>query len=236
MTYIQNSRGADYRGILLIVLLLLFALVYNRRALFPRWYPDETVQARSPGDRRAEQPWNRSRADSAASLVRDGDLVLRSGGDAISGLFRRVNSRDKSYSHAGLVFFENGYPFVYHCTGTSADPYALLRRDSLSRYIGPSENLAYAVYRYGLGRRQVENLHDVAIRYFRERRHFDPRFDLATDTALYCTEFVYKAVMEATGDRKYFSLTSTSDFSFVAPDNLYNRPGIRLVCKIAYIQ
>lgn len=236
MQHSDDHKNRNFQGILLLALLLLFAIAYNRRALAGYIDPQPDAPEESPAARRAANSWNRSRADSCTGMVKNGDLVLRSGSDAISALFRKVNTRDKSYSHAGLVFIENGYPFVYHCTGSASDPYALLRRDSLQVFAGPYDNLGYAVYRYRFNAALTERLHDIAIRYYKERRTFDPHFDLATDSALYCTEFVYKAVREATGDPKYFTTTKTTNFSFVTTDNLFLRKDIRLVCKIAYIQ
>ncbi|WP_118974646.1 YiiX/YebB-like N1pC/P60 family cysteine hydrolase [Taibaiella koreensis] len=221
---------------LLILMLLLFVAAYNRRWIRNELDPQPLVAEVMPGDRRAANPWNSTRADSCIRIVRNGDLVLRAGSDAISALFKRVNTRDKTYSHAGIVFIENGYPFVYNCIGSAANPDALLRRDSLYAYITPADNLGYAVYRYQLRPAQIEKLYAVAVRYFKERRRFDPHFDLSTDSALYCTEFVYKALQETTGDKKYLPLTEASGYSFVSVDNLFSRKDISLVCRIGYIQ
>jgi hypothetical protein len=221
---------------LLLAMLLLFAVVYNRRLIFAYVYPQPVAKDNTPNARRAALTWNQVHGDSAISLVRDGDLVLRSGSDAISALFRKVNTKDKSYSHAGVVFIENGYPFVYNCIGSASDPHALLKRDSLKAYIDPYNNLGYAIYRYPLSAGQINKLHTTVIQYFKERRTFDPYFDLHTDSSLYCTEFVYKAVIATTGDKKYFPITRASNFNFIAVDNLFSRKDIRLVCKIGYIQ
>ncbi|WP_118952771.1 C40 family peptidase [Taibaiella helva] len=233
---VSENKHRRIEGGLLIVMLLLFVAVYNRRWIRNELNPRPAVTTLNAGDRRAAHSWNRARADSAIRIVRNGDLVLRSGSDAISALFKRVNTRDKNYSHAGIVFIENGYPFVYNCIGSAADPDALLRRDSLCAYISPAENLGYAVYRYRLRPAQAEKLYTVALRYFKERRRFDPHFDLTTDSALYCTEFVYKAMLETTGDKKYLPLTEASGFSFVSVDNLFVRKDMALVCRIGYIQ
>lgn len=221
---------------LLITLLLLFAVAYNRRLLTAHFDPQPLQQTETPATRRASLNWNKVHADSAAGLVRNGDLVLRSGSDEISAVFKKANTKDKNYSHAGIVFIENGYPFVYNCTGTAIDPKAVLKRDSLRAFGSPAANLAFAVYRYRLSNDQVVKLHDIAIQYFKERRQFDPYFDLATDSSLYCTEFIYKAMIAATGDKQYFPVTHTPYFNYVAVDNLFLRKDIRLICKIGYMQ
>lgn len=232
----QGNKNRKLHAALLIAMLCVFAVVYNRRHL-QAWYdPQPAAVENTPNMRRATNAWNRFHADSCLQIVRDGDLVLRSGSDAISGLFKKVNTRDKTYSHAGIVFIENGCPMVYNLMGSAEEPEALLRRDSLAHFISPYDNTGYGVYRYKLNKGQVDKLHDLSVRYFKEKRRFDPHFDLATDSSLYCTEFVYKALIEVTGDKKYFETTQTADFSFVSVDNLFLKKGVKLICKIVYIQ
>ena len=237
--YMDNQQGNKNRklhGALLLAMLCIFLVVYNRKLLLNWYSPQPVVVENTPNMQRAGNSWNRYHADSCVLIVRDGDLVLRSGSDAISGLFKKVNTRDKTYSHAGIVFIENGYPMVYNLIGNADDPEAVLKRDSLAHFIAPHDNTGYGVYRYRLSKIQVDKLHDLAIRYFKERRKFDPHFDLATDSSLYCTEFVYKAMIGVTGDEKYLETTQTANFSFVSVDNLFLKKGIKLICKIVYMQ
>ncbi len=236
MEHTPANTNRKLHASLLIVMLLVFLVVFNRR-LIGQWIDPTPRQTElTPNAVRAANLWNRVHADSCIKIVKNGDLVLRSGSDGISALFKRVNTRNKTYSHAGIVYIENGYPFVYHCTGSSGDPEALLKRDSLNTFIHPYDNTGYAVYRYRLKTVQVSRLHDIVIRYFKERRKFDPYFDLSTDTALYCTEFVYKALLEATGDKKYLTTTEAGNFSFVAVDDLFLRRDAKMICKIGYMQ
>ncbi len=236
MSSAEKNTNKKLYSALLIVMLVVFALVYNRRGIGHWCKPEGAMLVQTPGQVRAAHPWNKIHADSCLKIVKDGDLVLRSGTDAISNLFKRVNTRDKTYSHAGIVFIENGYPFVYNCIGTSEDPNAALKRDSLNSFIGPYDNSGYGVYRYQLTRKQLEQFHDVVVRYYKERRSFDPYFDLATDNALYCTEFIYKALIETTGNEKYLNTTHMANFSFVSVDNLFLKKGVKPVCKIVYMQ
>lgn len=236
MQHNTQDKNWKLQGTLLVLMLLLFGVVFNRRILFKSHYPPAIAIDNVPGSRRAADPWNIAHADSTLHLVKDGDLVLRSGSDALSGMFIKVNTRDKVYSHAGIVFIENGYPIVYNCIGNAADPHAPIKRDSLTRFISAHDNLGFAVYRFSLNKKQIVQLHDVSIQYFKERRKFDPNFNLETDSLLYCTEYVYKAVIKTTGKKDYFPLTQVNDFSFVAVDNLYSRKDMKLICKIGYKQ
>lgn len=231
----HQKKNRKLHGSLLIGMLILFVVVYQRHNI-DRWRtPKSQIADNTPNAKRAANPWNKKHADSAITIVKDGDLVLRSGNDAISEFFKKANTKDRTFSHAGIVFIENGYPFVYNCIGNADDPEALLKRDSLNAYISPYNNIGYAVYRYKLNAAQLSKLQATSVRYFKEKRRFDPHFDLSTDTLLYCTEFVYKAVIEATGDKEYLPITKATNFSYVSVDNLFLRKDAKLVCKIGYI-
>lgn len=236
MSNTTPSPNRKLHKALLITLLLLFLLVYNSTSIFNLINPQAPITVNSPNSIRAENPWNRYHADSCERIVQNGDLIVRAGADAISALFKKANTRDKSYSHAGIVFIENGYPMVYNAIATAEDPHALVSRDSLKNFISPYQNTAYAVYRYKINVREIAKLHEVMKSYYRENREFDPHFDMTTDSLLYCTEFVYKGVAEATGLPNYLSTTRAGEFEYVAVDDLYLKKGIKMICKIVYKQ
>lgn len=217
-------------------MLLLFGIVFNRNLIESRLHPQKESISNTPALKRASNSWNRLFVDSSFKLVQNGDLILRSGTDAISDMFRKTNTRDRTYSHAGIVFIENGVPIVYNFMGSTKNPHELIRRDSLNAFITPYDNYGFAVYRFDITKTKKEKLHETAIKYFKEGRRFDPNFDIATDSLLYCTEFVYKAMIETTGKKDYFPTTQMADFKFIAVDNLYDRKDMKLICKIGYKQ
>lgn len=224
-------------GLLLALMLFAFLIVFNRQFLFATFAPDaEPPRSSTPAELRLANPWNTQHIDTCFRLIQDGDLIVRSGVDAISEMFKKANTREKIYSHAGLVFKENGAWMVYNIIGTADNPNADLRRDSVHHFVSPYDNSGFAVYRFKLSPKQKNALHDLAVTYFKERRTFDPSFNLETDSSLYCTEFVYKALNQVTNSKNYFPLTQMGDFRFVAVDNLYERKDIKLVCKIGYKQ
>jgi len=234
--YTTTPHNRKLHAVLLITLLLLFLFVYNRVALLNLIHPQEPVIVNSPNLMRSNNPWNQYHADSCASIVMDGDLVVRSGADAISALFIKANSHDKSYSHAGIVFIENGYPMVYDAIATAENPHAEVSRDSLKNFINPFNNTGYAVYRYQLNKPEIRKFHEVMMGYYRDRIKFDAHFDLETDSLLYCSEIVYKALNKVTNQNKYLNTTKAGAFEYVAIDDLYLKKGIKMICKIIYKQ
>jgi hypothetical protein len=165
--------------------------------------------------------FNQHLIDSAISLIRSGDIVLRTGLGADSHMLACMNRKDKTYSHCGIVMVENGYPFVYHCIGGEDNPDERLRRDSAALFFSPLHNKGFAIVSYNYDRLAVTRLMEVVHTYYKQRPRFDLKFDLSTDDRLYCSEFVYKAVNKALNDPGFIKTTAFLGRTFVAIDNLF---------------
>lgn len=190
--------------------------------------------ADGPAMTRETNPWNARMIDSSVHLLQNGDLVLRTGADATSYMLRQMNLTNKTYSHCGIVMIENGYPFVYHSIGGEDNPDEKLRRDSASFFFSPVSNERLGIARLDLSGSQIGLLHDIVQRYYKMAVPFDMDFDLATNDRLYCAEFVYKAIREATADTGYFSQTKLLAKTYVGVDNLYDRRHAKIICDIRY--
>ncbi len=184
--------------------------------------------------RREDNPQNFKAIDSAIHLLRNGDLALRTGADATSVMLRQMNLRDKTYSHCGIVMIEGGYPFIYHSIGGEDNPEAKLRRDSASVFFTPVSNERLGVARLDISGEQIERLDGITRRYWRQGALFDLDFDLKSDDKLYCAEFVYKAVREATADTGYFHITHLMERSYVGVDNLCEQRHAKIICDVRY--
>jgi len=183
---------------------------------------------------RKNNAWNKKAVDSGISLLRSGDIVLRTGIDVSSYLLSQMNQSNKTFSHCGIVMIENGYPFVYHSIGGEDNPNARLRRDSAIFFFSPYNNMGFGIARYDLPADKITNLGTVVRQYYKEGRMFDMDFDLKTDDRLYCAEFVYKAVNAASGDSTYIKPTSVLGYRFVGVDNLFVNPHAHLVWQVKF--
>lgn len=155
------------------------------------------------------------------SVLHDGDLVLRTGNDFVSLTLRQFSRKNKTYSHCGVVRIENGQAMVYHAIGGEDNPDARLRRDTFQAFCDPEHNLGFGVFRYQLTRPERIRLDSVVDLDYRLKLRFDMKFDLGTDSSLYCAEFVYKALRKATGDPHYLPVSHIGDFRYVAIDDLF---------------
>ena len=177
---------------------------------------------------------NKHTIDSVVALLKTGNLVLRSGLGADSYLLSRMNRKDKSYSHCGIVITEGGYPFVYHSIGGEDNPDQRLRRDSADVFFSPLNNDGIAVVSYGLDSSKTDSLKSVVVQFYRDRPKFDIKFDLRTNDALYCSEFVYKAFNKALNDTGFIRPSYVRGYSYVGTDDLFLNGHARFVCRIKF--
>ncbi len=177
---------------------------------------------------------NKKIVDTAISLLKKGNVVLRMGLGADSRILAQMNQKNKTYSHCGIVMIEHGYPFVYHSIGGEDNPDERLRRDSAKFFFSPRHNTALAIVQYDLSRNDLIELEKVVHNYYLQRPKFDMKFDLKTDDKLYCAEFVYKAVNKAVNDTNYITTTTAVGYRFVGIDDLFVNPHAHIVWQSAF--
>jgi hypothetical protein len=186
-------------------------------------------------------------------LLKEGDLVVRMNQDPSSQFIKHFNRKDKSYSHSGIVLFENNYPYVYHIVSDDENPDGRLRKDSLSIYSNPRKNFGYGIYRYRMNAQEIKKLKQIIYKSYSQGIRFDSAFDLKTDNRMYCSEMIKKSIAKATDLRikmettrltKREALIMSSQlhlpFSYVkslelvAIDNLYTNPYCRLIQRFDF--
>lgn len=183
---------------------------------------------------RKKNPVNISAVDSCVRLLQQGDLLVRRGDDMTSYMLSQLNTKDKTYSHCGIVAIEDGYPFVYHSIGGEDNPDGVIRRDSAHIWCSPANNHAFAAYRYDMPDSMKEQMVSAVYSYYSEGLMFDMAFDLTTDDRLYCSEMIYKAIRHATGGSSYISLSENYGREFAGIDNLYPTAHSRQICRIRF--
>ena len=187
------------------------------------------------------------------ALLKEGDLVVRLNQDPASRFIKNFNRLDKSYSHAGIVLFERGYPFVYHIVNGEENPEEKLKKDSLSRFCDPRKNLSYGIFRYDLGKGEIKKLKALVHKWHAKGVRFDYSFNLKTNDKMYCSEMISKALARVTNKRigigtteltpaeagifsayMHLPLAYTSKLKIVSIDNLYKTPSCHLIKEYSY--
>jgi len=154
-------------------------------------------------------------------LLRSGDLIFRHSRGTISNVLVQFSRSDARYSHSGIVSIEGDRTFVYHALGGEASRLPGIRRETLESFCNPSAVHAFGVYRTDLDRQQVFKELSLAKAAWQQKIPFDMQYDISSDSALYCTEFVYKVLTQASGNKNYITLTELPGLTYVACDNLY---------------
>ena len=187
------------------------------------------------------------------SLLKEGDLVVRLNRDPFSEFIKKFNRHDKSYSHAGIVLFEKGCPYVYHIINGEENPDEKLKKDSLSVFCNPRKNMAYGIFRYEMKGDELKRLKSFIHKWYIKGVRFDSSFNFRSDDRMYCSEMISKALRNSTRKRiliettkltiteaRFFSAYShlpfayTSKLRIVAIDNLYINPYCHLIKKYDY--
>lgn len=156
----------------------------------------------------------------SSNKIYSGDIVFRLGHGYISETLKNISQKDKRYSHAGIISIEKGMPYVYHLIGSESD-ITTLRRDLLTDFCLPSASQSYALYHTLLDDSQRMTADSLNHYYYHCALPFDRRFDMETDSAMYCTEYVYKILHRASRGEFLITSSELSGFRFIGCDDIY---------------
>ena len=167
--------------------------------------------------------------------ILSGDIIFRLGHGFISEALRTLSQRDQHYSHAGIISVENGMPYVYHLIGGESEA-STIRREKLEDFCKPENAKSFAVYRIlsdDLQRNIIDSLNHY---YYHCTLPFDNRFDMNTDSAMYCTEYVYKVISQANDHNILITSSVLSGFRYISCDDIYLNSSVQKIFEYQYIQ
>jgi hypothetical protein len=217
----------------MLTMLILAAVLMVVAAKLYLWNKQQHEKKAPPAAAGAAER-NKDETDTAISMLRTGDVVLRMSKGTFSTLLARLNRRDRTYSHCGIVVREAGYPFVYHCIGGEGDRQSCIRRDSAKHFCSPLYSTAAAIVRYTPEDSVLQSIPEHILKWRKLRPTFDARFDLSTNNELYCTEFVYKVMIAATADSGYLPQSTINEHAFVGVDDLFLNSHASLIWQVRF--
>ena len=152
--------------------------------------------------------------------MRSGDLVCRLGNGYFSGIFRRFSGESERFSHIGVFHREGDSCFVIHADADELNGVGSVRMESLSEFLRQSHD--HQFYRFTTDSIRC-GVDLIAHDYFRQGIPFDNRFDLASNSSLYCTELVAVAINRATHKDSTIAPFSLSEsFCYYRIDDILN--------------
>ena len=162
-----------------------------------------------------------------------GDIIFRLGHGYISETLKNISQKEQRYSHAGIISVEDGAPYVYHLIGSESDA-ETLRRETLNGFCKPSSAQSFALYHILLNVSQQHSVDSLNHYYYHCALPFDRRFDMDTDSAMYCTEYVYKILSRASGGNFLVTSSELSGFRFIGCDDIYLDPKCQKIFAYTY--
>ena len=187
----------------------------------------------------------------AAGLLENGDLVTRSDNDFESLTLQNFSDSDRSYSHSGIAFKEEGGFVIYHCMTGTENPSGLCRKDPFDSFVNPVRKTGFGIFRYQLSAIEKEKFHSILKEDVVKKIPFDITFNLKTDDSLYCSEMIYKGLKTSTGGRIVLPTSMLNNFTpkimgykyknaflkkfeYISIDNLYLNPFCKEITRVKY--
>lgn len=153
-------------------------------------------------------------------LLQNGDLLTRSDDDFESLSLQNFSTRDRRYSHSGLVFLEDSHYYVYHSMAGPENPDGHFRREPFDSFVSPAKKTGFGVFRYQLSLGEIEALHTLYKKYYQEKIPFDKSFNLISDDSMYCSEIIYKSLKKVTNNRIVLPVSVLTNFKPKTPNML----------------
>lgn len=136
--------------------------------------------------------------------IQDGDICLRHGFGLVSDLI--VEQLDENYdlSHCAILCKDStGKIYVIHSVSSSISPYDGVQKQELEPFIRDSWKNSVVIVRYkGKGTKKGTNagIARRAKEYLKKQIPFDNSFDINDSSSFYCTELLWKCILNEYGD------------------------------------
>ena len=122
----------------------------------------------------------------------NGDIVLRLGTGYFSNFFRKYASKEKEFSHVGLLQRIQDSLFVIHIEASEFTGVGHVKKETLESFL--SQSKSHKFYYNTLDSVSKDKIVTQALTYYNARTPFDLEFNSQDDSALYCSELVVYSI------------------------------------------
>lgn len=240
----MNNISYNKKNLLFLVILFNFFSCPNKQEK----QKDVSTIVTEKYEQQLKQSWDS--VNSSKSIIKDGDLICRTGFDYISKSLQSFNDSDKTYSHSGLAFKEDGKIYIYHAiAGDDENPSECFMKELYDSFVNPEKKYCFGIFRYKIDTAETNCLHEKFKDLEKRKVKFDKLFDMQNDDKLYCSEAIAKSLNKCTNNRiqipttkrfikkmkeKGYQHLEGKTFEYWALDNLYRNTYCMPITKIVF--
>ena len=155
--------------------------------------------------------------------LKAGDLVFRKGAGLWTQHFINASTREKRFSHVGIVVRTSPSTVILHADGNELTGVGNVRLEDWQGFFEIASECA--VYRYAGSKETARAFASQGLR--RLGVPFDPAFDMSSTNALYCTELIREVVNGAAGTN-VIEHTDLGGYPIIAIDDVYRRRFVKV--------
>jgi hypothetical protein len=167
---------------------------------------------------------NIKKIDSLRPMIQEGDMITRTSNSWDSEHIKDFQLKDKTYTHAGIAVMRNGAMVICHVTATDSmykTDFTLY--ESIDSFLNPRVYTAFGLFRFELDNIQIKKEIAYMDNCYRRKVKFDYFFENRTDSSMYCSEMISKAIGSATGGAITFTTTPITERRHVSLVKQYYR-------------
>ena len=144
--------------------------------------------------------YNYTLSSDEKKLIRDGDIILRHGYGLVSDIIVEQLGEAYDISHCAIVCKLPDTCFVVHSVSSSISNVDGVQAQGLNSFINESQLNSVIVIRYKAQDKDLSAISRRAQDYLRKGVPFDEAFDITDSTEFYCTELLWKVLLNEFGD------------------------------------
>lgn len=133
-------------------------------------------------------------------LIKDGDIILRHGYGLVSDVIAEQLAPHIGVSHCAIVCKDSNHLGIIHSVSRSLSPFDGVQYQEFDSFIFDSKMNSVIVVRYKSPKGNNTGISQRAKEYFKNRVEFDHDFDINDSTKFYCTELLWKCILNEYGD------------------------------------
>lgn len=151
--------------------------------------------------------------------LKNGDIICRLGNGFFSNQFKERASKEKIYSHIGIIELSNDSIFVLHAEASELTGIGSARRDPLETFLDKIS--IWGIYRTTYPDSIASKIISSANKYVENKTPFDLDFDSYNDNEVYCTELVAISINQAVDSTLIVPTLKVGSKYLFALDDIY---------------